>query len=624
MSTDATYHETLNALANASRLPREGVMFNTQIRKKLMTTYLYTIATTAIKMFGEVEAAKIRQDNDCSQCARFMARMGSVVCFDGDNAVSVFWNPDVVEDPLMKAVVAEMKRIVEESRVVSIFNPDGQYSKYEPITVNGGKTFSHLYYPMHSLYAENRDSYNRQKNACTNDTHQRLPALVRMLASQEHRLAALQVDCLFSAGKISHVGSSKEALESFNWLANKVSALESKPEYIKANKYTQETMSINLIWNMAMKMPGLVTVPNSSLGALIKRRSIPVNGEEQAIAQWKTITNGVNYRRPKVDASALQIQVTMDWLKENDYMRSLEQVPLLQEELPVIYKLPVKWTGRATLAPTMTDSSFEAFASKAVGKDTPTIAPVALSMDFSTFINRELEFVESAMVNLAGMSVMPVFYNRMGDLTAKPIFMMDTPEKRVPYIGFNYVAPLEARWLTKETTPVHAACQFPITAITSRRELGIHPEADYDNQPEEVYYAVLDDIVNPQLFQPTLFAASLKPEFYPHRRVLEQYMKDTFLAPVDGQIAVTLPFIQLRRGEASPNVVVVIEVTYNEQGRAARGSHNGVYHINPRYVEDVKLDKLRQLGASQVQGVTDPVPTSTEQRNEPVAETRPA
>lgn len=624
MSVDTSYHDTLNALANASRLPREGVMFNTQIRKKLMNTYLYTIAMVAIKMHGEVEAAKIRQENNCSQCARFMARLGSVVCFDGDNAVSVFWNPDVVEDPLMKAVVAEMKRIVEESRVVSIFNPVGQYAKYEPITMNGGKAFSHLYYPMHALYAENRDSFNRQKNACTNDTHQRLPALVKMVGNSELRLAALQVDCLFSAGTISHAGSSKEALEAFMYLANKVSALESKPEFIKANKYTQDTMSINLIWNMAMKMPGLVTVPNSSLGALIKRRSIPVNGEEQAIAQWKTITNGVNYRRPKVDASALQIQTTMDWLKENDYMRSLEQVPLLQEELPVIYKLPVKWTGRATAEVAKTDSSFEAFASKAVDKDTPNIAPVALKMDFSTFINRELEYVESAMINLSGMSVMPVFYNRMADLTAKPIFQMDTALKRVPYTGFNYVNPLEARTLTKESTPTHAACQFPITAITSRHELGIHSEADHANQPEETYYVVLDDIVNPHPFQPALFSTALKPEFYPHRRVIEQYMKDTHLPLPVGQIAVALPFTQLRRGEASPNVVVVIEVTFNEEGRAARGSRNGVYHINPRYVEGINLDKLRILAEDQVQGVTEPAPTGMEPSNEPVCETRPA
>lgn len=586
------YHQSLDELRAACKLPI-GLMFTTQVRNKLMSKYLGHVEAVAKLMFDEATAATLRQQFTCSTCARFMSRMGNVVGLDvNDKLVSVYWQPEVVSDPFMKEVVTRMKADVETSRITNIFNPDGKYAPYVEETDYQEKAYRHFYFPMHELFAADPARLVPYRELEIGKEIDRIHALIRF-AQRVEPATIMKVEGWFSANEIRHKGNSQEALRDYNQLAIAIVKLKASALYsdtLAKNDYARETLVTNTVWAHVGRFPNLRSLTGSSLGALLDRA---VSGDEDQFAknEWKSMTSSVNHRRPKSDASDGQVEKTLEWLKENDYLRSLEQVPVLQSELPTMYILPKLYDGVVALPEVKEQgSAFERFATK-----TPASSGVKVMVpqdaDFSRFINDILPLITSAAVDLTGISLSPSFYNRQLHDDSKRIFRWDADGK-APFCSWAWTEPHPVpNWTVPDFAGVEGKKHlFPIYGVTSNRFIGTHDGIT------ESFALLVTGLRNPTRHPPALFPDCILPEFYEHRRSIEQFCRQTSLEVPEGQIAAGLPFVRLERGERSPEIRIPIHVVFTEDGKAQFGADKGIFRLSLRYVGSVDYDKLVARG----------------------------
>lgn len=583
------YHVTLDELKNACALPETGLLYTTQIRNKLNGVYMHALKSVAEKMFDKDITDQIIKQFTCSTCARFMKRMGGVVAFDTlGKMYSVYWNPEVVTDPFMKAVVGVMKDMVEQSRVINFFHPTGVYSHYRENTNLGGAEYRHFYFPATELF-EGTGRMDALNKLDIDSSADRIPALIR-LATETTAATMAKVSAWFEGGELYHKGNSRAVIDAFKQLTLLIARTKQQSEYTALdNDYARETLIINTVWSFMGQFPFMLTTSGSALGALLKRAN---SGEEDDFAknEWKKNISSLNHRRPTTDASANQIKAAVNQLEEQGLLPSLEQRALLQSELPILYTMPKLYTGPAVPEPVKASSSFGDFAKKAVGTKAEELGTGTYeqTVDLGVFINSILPMVESMALDISMHRWTPVWYNVMADLDAKPVFKWDKAEKRVPYTPFTFNEPLT----NAQLKPAGSKDQgiYPVYAITDYVEIGINSSLD-----RGIYSFVLSDIKIPHRRPPALFPDSLVEGFYNHRRALEEFMRKTDLAEPTEQVAATAAFTPAKIGQQISPSTLALRVTFNETGRLTYNALNGVFKFSGEYLTPINRDVLAGL-----------------------------
>lgn len=582
------YHNTLDELGQASNellKKPHGAFFNTQIRKTLMQKYLFLVASHSLKIHGEDYAVTLRKELTCSMCARFFSRMGAVVYMTREGAQSVYWNPDAVSDPVMKLVVADMKRLVEGSRIMALFNPNGSYAHYTEMTNNGEKPFRHYFVDVNALAPRHPLTSAVMKMPDASTFNSRVEALVRFVLTTPYSAVTIMEQWLES-GTIKHVGDSKNTIVMLKDLLAGISIIKATPAYdMLDNPYSQETVLINMIWRKALEDQNLLTLKNSLLGVTItkivdlEKTGRTEQGIKAIIESWKIQSDGLHHRRPTAPASNNEVARALEFLEVNGYMDSLEQVETSEDMLPVMWETKGKYSPIDEAAPVT--GGFAQFASAKKADEVTPKGPykVAGVTDMGYFFNEVLPHVENmAMLIPAATRWCPTFFNTMANPDAKAIFTWDTEENRCPHLMFRYEQPFT---MTQMVTPVAQKqpdlYAIDVLSVTSAYTIGINP-----TQKETGLVLMLGGMRSPFAPRATLFATSVKNELYEYRKALEEYSSKSSLARTEKDQAVGFPIgpIDPRRSLADRIPTVAIQVKFTPEFAAIMGHKRAVYMID--------------------------------------------
>lgn len=580
MSTvDDTYHVTLDQLRTAATellRPGVGVLFVTQSRKKLNQHYLKMLRIAALQ-HDVLDVAAYVQEYTCTTCSKFMARVGHLVMGTDSGVKSIYWNPEVVTDPVMKTVVEGMKRFVEESRITNIFNTDGPYQHYIENTNLGGKPFRHFYIEQVVL------SHRVPVLGTAIDTGRisaqmdRVNTLIRIIGEVDLNTVVF-VDNLFKSRVIEYVASGKFMMEQFMQLLLNINVLKTLPEYsTSVNPYSQETMVVNSIWKAGMRSMGLLGLRSSMLGELLIRAQEILNAgssENQVdrLAKfWAEKTSGLNYLRTTAEATESQVAKTARFLEEGDWMASLEQTEAAEIDIPVIWEAKRAWTFEEAHKPT--DNGFAAFAEKkGITLTTPSaIVPV----DLGYFINEILPFADEIGFVATGITFMPILINGMANREAKPIFSWDTEENRAPFIPWKYSEGYQLHQLRPQSHVLKdREAVLPVLSISTNKAIGYCARND-----EDMVFFQFGGISMPMAPRPALFAESMKSEFRDHRRALEDYSRVTEIPRAETQQSISMVFGP-RHPRQDRTVAVIIYVRMNDEGQARFGLRDMRYRFD--------------------------------------------
>lgn len=586
------YHKTLDELQAASNellSKPHGVFFNTQVRKTLAAKFLFLLSSHALEERGEEYAVLLRKQLNCSHCARFFARMGSVVFLDNLGSHSVYWDPEVVSDPVMKKVVSDMKRFVEEARVTSVFNMNASYSHYTEQTNNGGKQFRHFYVDSSLMVPHSPLTLKPLRMPDAGKLHAQVEALIRFAVNTPFAAVAI-MEQWFQSGVLKHVGSSEVNLHLTKGFLATIATLKASPSYeVLGNPYARETAIVNMVWRYALADQNLLTLKNSLLGKTIaKVVELEKTGNQAtnvAAIQgfWKTQSSGLKYQRTSAPASTKQIGGTLMFLEENGYMASLEQVETPEAALPAVWESKSKYTEVTKPADATTQASFADFAkvkAKAEGEDTPN-GPLRVPgiTDVGYFFNAVLPHVESmALIIPANTRMRPAFWNSMANPEAKKIFTWDTVESPCPHIMFSYEQVFSVTTMLTDTTERQGNnLIINIPSVTTPETIGL----DKSNSGPSIIF-LLDDLVSPGAPRPTLFATCLVNELYDHRRALEDYSSATVIPRCEGQQAVGFPIGAFDPHAKNTGQMPTIElrVKYTREHAVLMGREFAIYSIS--------------------------------------------
>ncbi|MCY1282874.1 hypothetical protein D9M68_18470 [compost metagenome] len=580
MSTvDNAYHQTLDQLHVASNellRPGVGVLFVTQVRKKLNQHYLKLVRQAAISHnLPEVEA--FVQEYTCSTCSKFMARVGHLVMGTDEGVKSIYWNPEVVTDPVMKTVVEGMKRFVEEARIINLFNTKGPYVLYEEHTNLGNKPFRHFY--MDQAVLTHRVPVIGQAIDTGRLTTQmdRMNTLIR-LVGEVNLDTVVFVDNLFKSRVIEYVGDNKNTLEQFMQLVMNIAILKTMPAYTaQVNPYSQETLVVNAIWKAGMRAMGLLGLRSSLTGKLLLRaaeilsKGASDNQVQLLAAFWAEQTSGLKYKRTTAEASESQVAKTARFLEEGGWLPSLEQVEAAEIDIPVIWEAARPWTFEEAHKPT--DNGFAAFAEK---KGAELASPSSIiPVDLGYFMNEVLPFTEELGMVATNLQFQPILINAMANMDAKPIFTYDSAEKRVPFIPWKYQQQFNVRDLQPGPSVIKdREAVLPVLSITTNKAIGYAPRND-----EDLIFFQFGGISMPMAPRPTLFAESLIPEFHHHRRALEDYSRVTEIHRAKTQQSISMVFGP-RHPRQTGQMALIIYVRLNEEGQTRFGKRDMRYRFD--------------------------------------------
>ncbi|QTH80483.1 hypothetical protein PA10_00285 [Pseudomonas phage pPa_SNUABM_DT01] len=621
MTEAIQYHEALDELRAASEALLKdgaGVIFTTQCRKKLGEQYLRAMANAAKELNMDVN--EVVTHFRCSTCSRFMARVGHLVISNPENPFavrSVFWNPAVVTDPLMKLVVAEMKRYVESARIQNVYNVDGPYKQYTEVTNLGGKEFRHYFIPQAVLTHRVPVLNNPISIADFSKKFDQVAALIRF-TGEVSLDTVMYVDGLFQARMIEHVGASEKTMGDLKALLASLQVAKSTSDYgLAQGDYNKETILVNTIWMAALRNMNMLSIRGSILGKLLAfTHDALAKGAREAQLDgikkfWATQTDGLHYQRTTREASESQLSKTARFLEEGGWNESLKQVEAAELDLPVLWQAKEAWTfeeGHKAIS-----NDFAAFAAKkGVELNDPTQPK---PIDLGYFINEVLPFVESMGFVATGLTFMPILVNRMANLEAKPIFVYDTLENRAPFIPWRY----DRNYSVRELNPLASLTKngetvLPVLSITSDSTIGYKGRRPQDN---DIFFQ-FGGISMPQAPRPALFAESMDKQFYEHRRAIEDYCRNTIVPRSETQQSISMVFGP-RHPQDHSNVFVLLHVRFGEEGKARFGATNVTYRFDARgYTVQPDLSKFEVIRDRTKVAVTEP----TEAPKVPTAEVR--
>ncbi|MNB61159.1 hypothetical protein D3C87_1151690 [compost metagenome] len=597
------YHESLDQLqiaAQSKLAPGAGAVFATQLRKKMMSTYLLVIGKVASVMYPD-NVSEIVKHYDCSQCARFMSRVGHLVVESEQGVESVFWNPDDVTDPFFKEVVRQMKQFVEGGRITTLFNPNGPYQHYKNITTGEGSDTQWQHFFIQPNYLRHRYA-GLDREISFDDFHKtadRVNSLIKL--TKEVDLATVMwVEQLFQARTLEHLEHSEATIKAFADLLANLSVAQSLVGYTSANDYVKETMLVNRIWIFAMKHRALAALRGSLVGKLLAEAAKLMKNPNRTKAHelglvsfWKEQSSSLHYRRTTAPASSGQLERTANFLQENNWLPSFKQREAAEVDVPALWQAPSRWTwieGQQVSA----QADFAEFAARK-GVDVEQVkAPI--TMDIGYFYNEVLKHVDALGVDMTDLSWKPALLNTMVDLTAKPIFKWDSEERRAPFVPWTYNQNFRAGELISDKSVIqNGRVILPVLSITSSSVIGYHGR----NPEAEALMFLFHGIRMPHAPRPALFADAVKSELYEYRRAIEDYSASTQIPRAEGQQSIGLTF-----GPRHPNqtgsVNITLHARLNDAGKVLFGARDirfvvdGTgYKIKPTVDEDKAIrDRL--------------------------------
>ncbi len=636
MQYEFDYHQTLDELSAAcDQLLKQnlGAFFNTQIRKSLSDKYLFLVAQHGLAVNGEDYAVKLRQQLSCSTCARFFNRMGSVVFMSATGAKSVYWNPDAVSDPVMKLVVADMKRFVESARIISLFNPKGSYSTYTEETNYGGQPYRHYYVDADLMVPRHPITGDVLRVPAAGTFNSRVEALVAFAMATPFSAVTI-VEQWLAAGTIKHVGSSARTIVMIKGLLAAMAMLKTKSEYLDApSDYHRETMLVNLIWRKALEDQNLLTLKTSLLGTTITKivkleiAGRTDSGIEAIIAFWKTNSSAIHYQRTTAVASDGKLTIALNYLEENDYIRSMEQVEAAEADIPAVWESRGAYTAIDAALPSVGGFAQYAQGQLANNKSATGMYKVPGTTDAGYFFNEILQHVESMAILIpTATRMMPSFFNKQANPDSKPIFVWDTEESPCRLTMYRYQNPIElVRLADKSVKVVSGNYQINILAVTSSLAMGVCKEVAKTNG----ILFLLDGMRSPIQPGPTLFATTLKGELYEYRRPIEDYSKTTQIERCVGQQAIAFPL-----GAFDPNAdhshripSLPVQVKFTPEYAAIMGHSRATYqldlngyHVTPDWSKfPVITDRWAKPVEDEAEVAEEPaVPAAAENATQPV------
>lgn len=533
------YETTIARLTEAASTKLDarhyGVLFTTQIRRRLMKLWIDAIAKVASQTMSPEDVRLIVQHYTCAHCAKFMERVGHLVVENGTKTKSFYWDASVIDDPFFKQVVTIMATNVEASAITGIFNDNGAYSTYTPTTTDKeGHVWSHHYMDPSKLVNRHPGRNSIFKVGEYRRQFAKFQTLVR-IAGEVNFVVVSRVVQMFITKKLRNVNDSKKTAENFGALLGAITGLNMTNE--GESTYRQTTDVENLCWMFAARHPDLLSLRTSSLGNLLIGCAAPGN-DDVAIAQWKAATDPLNYRRTTAPASERQITNTLKYLEENNWLPSIEQREAAEIEIPAHWVAERNWAPSTDEKnPALASRSFAEFANKP--KEEAAKVVDLGSLDMGYVFNSLIPSITSMAFDMTYVGSKPMLVNIMANKDAKPIFKWDKEGDRRYLTPWRYDDIFRfAQRLTDPSIKHGDLILAPVLSIGSSASIGFHEAGKGD----PVLCFFLHGADYSYAAHPALFADSIKGELYDYRRAIEDYCAVTTIprAATQRAMAITL------------------------------------------------------------------------------------
>lgn len=573
-----------------------GVLFTTQIRRRLMRLWLDAIAKVASQTMSPEEVKAIVQHYTCAHCAKFMERVGHLVVENGSETKSFYWDASAIDDPFFKQVVTIMATNVEESAITGIFNDKGAYATYTATTTDDEERVWNHHYINPSILLNrhpgrksifNVGEYRRQ--------FAKLSTLVR-ISGEVNFVTVARVIQLFRTKKLHSINNAIKTAENFGALLGTITGLNMANEGKSTYRITTDVE--NACWMFAARHPDLLSLRTSSLGRLLLGCSVPDN-DDVAMAEWKAATNPLNYRRTSAPATEYQVTNTLKYLEENGWLPSFDQREAAEAEIPVHWVAERKW------APVVEDkgsaqASFSDFAKKS---KEPT-KPVDLGeMDMGYVFNNILPSITSMAFDMTRIGCKPMLINAMVDPTAKPIFKWDKEGDRRTLTPWRYDTVFRCADQIVDNSIKHDDLVLvPVLSIGSSASIGFHaPSAD------PVLCIFLHGLNYSYPGRPALFADSVKGELYDHRRAIEDYCASTTVPRCETQRALGLTLTPRNPVNHSP-FLMTAHAVLNDEGAKLYGGREVTFTFDVNGYLDRPVLKMNEVIYDRTPKVEEPTP----------------
>ena len=527
---------------------------------------------------GEIPSCA-RQEYDCHECRKYINYFGRLVYIDdkgNSHSCILNYTEDYLKQNLSGDMLdcALMLKRAAEARIIK--EPYDETSNERPKTLHDGCSGGYLhFYGVPNILANHAGVIKRN--------HTNLMNLV------DYCKKYTENEVKDAIAKTLDIVEMENLYQPFDFNEAAIILRESVIPHVYADFYT-----CNTFWDMASKLSSNICNIKTTVFWFLVDGILTREDQEKLVGEYRSMTSGVNYMRPKTAPSVTSIKLAAAEIEKLGYGSSMKRRFLNIDDIPsdrliwrngaIINKILHKDSN-----PVGDDSPFGDIYKKVYEKHPDVLAsadgyslsaPNIKDITMIGFMKLVKDRKPSEIVFIDGISRRSVNFCCLAtasDPDAKPIMRWDTDEQRNPVSYYMYQDAKTADFFNINARKAHI--------------LGIvrYPNMWYDTDqhtgtPRDGLMFIVNGAIDGNYGNSGLgmFPDSIKPELYPIRRTIEYYSQNTRMENNENPTAAVALYFPINRGS-----VFATRFGININGQ--------VYYYNITTFDDIEKDYLDGL-----------------------------
>ena len=500
--------------------------------------YLYRTYNGALRKspfnstyLNSFDTPELRQHHNCACCRGWMRQMAGAVFIRADGtAVSAFWDPAVITDPVYRPAVEAMKKLAESTPVSTVFAHSEEIVGFEE---SGG--FNHFFSKLPPSIVFEDWKLGKQINELNND-YTGLKDSLRDYSPEVTKVAASLL-------------ASADAFKSEQNFADRAQFLVDAHEQVGAIKHTLHRD--NLIRRLGVTAPAGWARPRSNILAIVLDALAEGKPAQVALKLFNLQLDPMRYRRTEEEAVKKgQIQAAEKLIERLGLASALARRPAKLVDVPSWLWQP-KVEETAAEVDAKPASVFQKLLDKSKTRERVKTEVVHGTIDgghitFQRLLETVLPRAVSTQVWIPGDNTPLNFrqYLTQVDPEAKHLWKWETEEKRQPLSAYMYLHGAPASIFNLE-----GGWHDVVGVIASPSEL-----ADYSYGGNRGATFVIAGACDQNIVNVPMFPQDLRNELQEIRGVIESHGHNSELVdPKSGEVA----GLAVNEGHVTPIRVLV-------------------------------------------------------------------
>lgn len=520
-----------------------------------------------------------KQGYNCHECRKYINYFGRLVYIDSENntrSCILNYTEEYLKQNLSGYMLdcALMLKRAAEARVIK--EPYDEMSNERPKTLPDGSSGGFLhFYGVPNLLNNNAGKIKRN--------HTNLMNLIEYC--KKYSKTAID-DAIAKALDIVEM---EKLYQPFDFNETAIILKESVLVHVFADFYTGP-----VFWNLASSLDSNICNIKNTVFWFLVDGILSNEDRDKLIGEYRNMTSGVNYMRPKTAPSATSIKLAASEIDRLGYGPSMKRRFLNIDDIPtdkfiwrngaIINKILYKDSN-----PVGDDSPFGDIYKK-VYKNYPDIlattdgysisAPNIKDITMVSFMKLVKDRKPPEIVFIDGISKRSVNFcclSTASNKDAKPIMRWDSEEQRNPVAFYMYQDPKTSDFFNIEgrKAQILGIVRYPNMWYEGYKESGT---------PRDGIMFIVNKAIDGNYGNSGLgiFPNSIKPDFYPIRRTIEYYSQNTRMENYDAPTAAVALYFPINRGSV-----------FNT--RFAININGQVYYYNITTFDDIEKEYLDNL-----------------------------